>query len=222
MGLRKNPASDWKLYPVPNSRAKVNVGTRIWNGVYCIIDKGLSVKKLFRDGADIVQIRFKNAPSYKLVGIAKELGRIARAKKKALLINDRPDVALAAAATGVHLGSGDFPVTTARRLIGNTMVIGRTVHSVKEAKKLRRAAINYMSAGPIFSTPIKKNLKPRGAGFIKNIKKHVSVPLFAIGGINRFNAREVFENGADGVCVTRAAKDAAGLTREIAIWGLSK
>lgn len=192
MGLKKNPARKYKLY--------------------CIIDDKVINKKspvkiaraLFKNGVKIVQLRYKNCPSYKLVPIAEKIRPLAKKYRGVFLINDRPDVALAARASGAHLGSGDMPTGAARALLGQKAVIGRTVHSVKEAKEIGREKIDYVSAGPVFATPLKKNLKGRGIKFIKNIKKEVSVPVFAIGGINKGNIKKLLENGINKICVTRA------------------
>ena len=92
-------------------------------------------------------------------------------------------------------------------------MIGKTVHSVKDAKKI--GSVDYVGAGPVFRTPLKKNLKKQGMGFIKRIKKEVSVPVLAIGGINGKNAKAVIKSGADGVCVTRATKELKGLKRQL-------
>ena len=203
MNWKKNPASSWQLY--------------------CIID-GETIKhkdpvkiarSLFKSGVEVIQLRYKNYPSYKLVRIAKDIQKVATKLNKFLLIDDRVDVALASGAGGVHLGSGDLPLGTARHLLKPKSIAGKTVHSVSEAKKTQFERPDYVSAGPIFSTPLKKNLKKKGTGFIKRIKKSVSRPLFAIGGINKRNARSVFRSGADGICVTRGIFEARALLREI-------
>ncbi len=171
---------------------------------------------LFKTGAGAVELRFKNMPSYKLLGIAKKIAALAKKYKKTLLINDRPDVALASGACGVHVGSGDMSVRAMRGLLKPKSIVGKTVHSLKEAKKARREKVNYVSAGPIFSTPLKASLKPKGVNFIKKIKKRVSVPVLAIGGINSRNAKTVFRKGSDGVCVTRAIFEAKKIIKESA------
>jgi thiamine-phosphate pyrophosphorylase len=103
---------------------------------------------------------------------------------------------------------------TARNLLGPEAIIGKTLHSIKDAKKVKNEKIDYVSAGPVFSTPLKKSLRPKGVGFIKKIKRRVSVPLFAIGGMNKENAGDVLKSGADGICVTRAIFQNYGLTKK--------
>ena len=212
MNWKKNPASSWKLY--------------------CIIDKNIIqgasperiAQALYAKGVDVVQLRYKNYPSYKLVRIAKKIQGIARKSRKALLINDRIDVALASGAKGVHLGSGDLSLRTAHFLLNPKSIVGKTVHKIKQAKKARNEKAGYVSAGPVFSTPLKKNLRKQGIDFVKKIKKCVSrptgtadLPVFAIGGINKRNVKAVLGAGA-GICVTRAIFEAEDLLKEIKRW----
>ncbi|MGB2705571.1 MAG: thiamine phosphate synthase [Candidatus Omnitrophota bacterium] len=203
MSSRKNPASSWMLY--------------------CILD-GETIKQknpvntarfLFKSGVGVVQLRYKNIPSYKLLRIAKKIRRLARKYGRILLINDRADLALVSGTDGVHAGSGDMPIKTMRRLLKPGSIIGKTVHSVKAAKRATREKIDYVSAGPVFSTPFKPSLRPKGVNFIKKIKKSVTVPTLAIGGINSRNAKAVLQSGADGVCVTRVIFEAKKIIKEI-------
>jgi len=203
MNSRKNPASNWMLY--------------------CILDGEMIKQKksvntarfLFKSGVDAVQLRCKNVPSYKLLGIAKKIERLAKQYGKTLLINDRPDVALACGARGVHRGAGDMAVKMIRHLLGPSSVVGKTVHSLAGAKSASVEKIDYVGAGPVFATPLKKALRPKGVNFIRQVKERVPVPVFAIGGINRRNIKSVLQSGADGVCVIRAAKDAKKIIKEI-------
>ena len=170
---------------------------------------------LFEVGADIVQLRHKNAPSYELVALAKKIRKIATRHKKAFLINDRVDVALASLAHGVHLGNGDISLRTAQQLLPKKRLFGRTIHRVADARKIGTRTFDYISVGPIFRTPQKRALGRRGTRFIRKIKSIASVPVFAIGGINARNVLSVLEHGADGVCVTRAAFSARSLIKKM-------
>ncbi|MBL7155726.1 MAG: thiamine phosphate synthase [Candidatus Omnitrophica bacterium] len=184
--------------------------------LYCIIDRKLIkrrspvkiAKALFKDGADIVQIRFKNFPSYRLLPIVKQIQKSASSCGKILIINDRPDVVLAAGANGVHLGSGDLSVKTVRRLLKPRSVIGKTVHSAKEAENTRFENVDYLGVGPVFKTPLKRYIKERGVNFVRKIGRLSPLPLFAIGGINKDNAKTVLAAGVRGICVARAISDA--------------
>jgi len=191
--------------------------------LYCILD-GEMVKQeklvntarfLFKSGSGAVQLRCKNAPSYKVLRAAKKIRALAKKYGKTLLINDRPDVALASGADGVHRGAADMTVKAMRRLLGPSSVVGETVHSLTRARAASGKKIDYVGAGPVFATPFKRGLRPKGINFVRQVKKLVSVPVFAIGGIKLRNARNVLRSGADGVCVTRAAKDAKEIIKLI-------
>ncbi|NQU95832.1 MAG: thiamine phosphate synthase [Candidatus Omnitrophica bacterium] len=203
MNSRKNPASNWKLYCIIDKVARRNRSPEA------------TALSLFKTGVDVIQLRYKNLPSYELLAIAKRIRKAAKRYGKTLLINDRIDVAVSSGAEGVHLGSGDLPLETAHRLLGKRAIVGKTVHTPGEAKKIRREKVNYIGVGPIFTTPLKKNLKAKGVGFIKKIKQHTSVPVFAIGGINKQNVKLALGGGAQGVCVARASSHAKALLKEI-------
>jgi len=203
MNLKKNPAANWKLY--------------------CILEKEFLKTRnpvkmsdfLFRSGVKAVQLRYKNFPAYKLLGIAKKIKKLAGKYGATLIINDRVDVAAASGFSGVHLGSGDVPISLARFILEDKSVIGKTVHSINEAKRIRHEKINYVGSGPVFATPTKKNLKAKSARFPEEVKENLPFPVFAIGGINRKNVKKVLKRKIDGVCVLRGSLDAKGIIKEI-------
>ena len=117
------------------------------------------------------------------------------------LINDRIDIALATEADGVHLGQTDIPCIVARKMLGPGKIIGITVHNLAEAKEAETSGADYLGISPIFQTNTKLDAgKPAGIALIEEIRKQVSIPLIAIGGINHSNATEVIKAGADGLC----------------------
>lgn len=79
--------------------------------------------------------------------------------------------------------------------------IGVSVHSVTEAVEAWRLGASYLTAGHIFATDCKMGVPPRGTGFLKEVCESVPLPVFAIGGINKDNAGEAIEAGAEGVCI---------------------
>jgi len=189
----------------------------------CIIDRKMVKKSdpvraagiLFKRGAGAIQLRYKNYPSAALAGIAKRIQALAKKYKRTLIINDRIDVALACGTGGAHLGKGDMGVKTARTILGSRAILGKTVHSVRELESIGLEKIDYVGAGPVFFTPVKRRLKSRGTAFIRKTKARSSCPVLAIGGINEKNVRRVIESGADGVCVTRAASSAKRILKQI-------
>ncbi|HTY44866.1 MAG TPA: thiamine phosphate synthase [Patescibacteria group bacterium] len=180
-------------------------------GYYFITDARLSragnasdVKNALAAGVRLVQYRDKEAGTRQLYEEALRLRSLCK-KGAVFLVNDRLDIALGVDADGVHLGSDDLPYRVARRLLGKKKIIGITVHTVREAQEAQRLGADYIGVSPVFKTGTKRDAgKPAGIRLIKEIKKRVSIPVIAIGGIRLSNARQVVEAGADGVCAISA------------------
>jgi thiamine-phosphate pyrophosphorylase len=190
-------------------------------GYYFITDSSLSragntsdVKNALAARVKFVQYRQKKASTQELYQEALELRRIC--KDNIFLVNDRVDIALAVDADGVHLGSEDLPYAAARKLLGKKRIIGLTVHSLKEAKVAQKLGADYLGVSPIFSTLTKKDAGlPMGVRLIKEIKKSVSLPIVAIGGVDLLSAPEVIRSGADGLCAISAVVTKPEVKKEI-------
>lgn len=190
-------------------------------GYYFITDSGLSLKGNFSDVKNaiaakvkIVQYRDKNSDTAKMYEEALVLRVLCKNIK--FIINDRVDIALAVEADGAHLGREDLPYKQARRLLGKKKIIGITAHNLKEAKEAQSRGADYLGVSPIFSTSTKLDAGlPAGIKLIREIKKHVSIPIIAIGGINLSNAEEVIHAGADGLCAISAVVTRQDVKAEI-------
>lgn len=159
-------------------------------------------------GADVLQLRQKPRVD---VGLARALK--AAGKGALFIVNDDPAAALAAEADGVHVGLEDLPVAEAKRL--GVGIVGATSHSLAEARRARRAGADYVSVGPMFATPLKPALAPKGAGYLAGVKR-LGLPFFCIGGITASNVKRSFERVA--VCsAVIAAKDPAAAARAIRV-----
>jgi thiamine-phosphate diphosphorylase len=131
------------------------------------------------------------------MGIAKKFGAT-------LIVNDHPDIALAADADGVHLGQDDLPVKEARKIMGKNRIIGISTHTVEQARDAGRDGADYIGFGPVFHTTTKDAGRPMGIEMLREIKRQVQIPVIAIGGINAENIRPVLETGVDAVAVSSA------------------
>jgi len=179
-------------------------------GFYFIIDSRLSragnisdVKNALAAKVEVVQYRNKQADTRQMYEEALKLRKVCKNVK--FLINDRVDIALSVNADGVHLGQDDLPYLVARKLLGKKKIIGLTVHSLTEAEEAKNLGADYLSVSPIFATSTKQDAGiPVGIELIKKIKKQVSIPIVAIGGINLLNAKEVIRAGACGLCAISA------------------
>lgn len=170
-------------------------------------------------GATVIQLREKNTGSQEFLNKAKLLLNLTQKAKIPLIINDRVDIALAANADGVHLGQEDMPIAEARRIVGKNKIIGISVTDLEEAIKAEEQGADYLGVGPIFPTPSKVDAaEPMGIEGLKEVRKHVKIPIVAIGGITGGNIDEVIQAGANGIAVISAvalAPDIREATREL-------
>jgi thiamine-phosphate pyrophosphorylase len=176
-------------------------------------------------GAGIIQLRDKTRSCKDLVTVGREIAAITRKVGAVLIVNDRLDVAMACGADGVHLGQDDMRVGTARQLAPPGFIIGISVGTVGEAAEAEREGADYVALSPAFPTTSKDNAGPgHGLDRLREIRRMVSVPVIAIGGINRQNVWHVIAAGADGIAVisavvartdiTTAARELKELVRE--------
>jgi thiamine-phosphate pyrophosphorylase len=159
-------------------------------------------------GADLFQLRDKDASDDELLAAAETAREKCRAAGALFLINDRPDLAVACDADGVHVGQDDTPVGRAREIVGPDVIIGLSTHSMKQAQAGCRSGADYIAVGPVHATPTKEGRPAIGVEPIKYAAAHVSVPWFAIGGIDTKTVGDVVRAGARRIVVVRALSDA--------------
>lgn len=164
------------------------------------------VSRLAAAGAPLIQLREKYAPARDFFEDARAALQIARRHGTKLLINDRVDIAIAIGADGVHLGQDDLSPEAARRLLGESAIIGYSTHSIEQAKAAARLPVNYVAFGPIYQTFTKSDPdEVVGLQQLAGVREVLSgLPLIAIGGIQASNIREVLSSGADSAAVISA------------------
>jgi thiamine-phosphate pyrophosphorylase len=156
-------------------------------------------------GADVIQLRDKTCSPLDLLRAAREIRAITRKSGTLFIVNDRLDVAMASGADGVHFGQDDMRPGTARQLAPEGFIIGVSVGTVEEALQAVQEGADYLALSPTFSTASKDDAGPgHGLDRLREIRRAVSIPVIAIGGINRENARAVIAAGADGIAVISA------------------
>ncbi len=164
-------------------------------------------------GADAIQLRDKFCSTRELIRIGRILRAITSRGSTLLIINDRLDVALACGADGVHLGQGDMCTDVARQIAPPGFIIGVSVSTVDEAVRAEREGADYVALSPTFSTVSKPDAGPgHGLKMLWEIRRNVSVPVIAIGGIHHGNVGEVIAAGANGIAVISAVVGAADIT----------
>jgi thiamine-phosphate pyrophosphorylase len=158
-------------------------------------------------GVDIVQLREKEAEGADLVRWA-EVFREAASRHDALfVVNDRPDVAVAAGADGVHLGQGDLSPELTRRLVGPDLIVGLSTHG-EDQRQAASSHADYVSVGPIYQTPTKPGRPAVGLDPLRAAARDERRPWFAIGGIDAHILPQVTAAGATRIVVVRAVTDA--------------
>ena len=167
---------------------------------------GEQVARLSEGGASLVQLREKHLAPREFYKEAVEALRVARERGVRVIINDRVDIALAVGADGVHVGQDDLAPEAVRRVLGEGAIVGFSTHGVEQAAAAARLPVDYVAIGPIFATSSKENPdRVVGLDGLRRVREAVGdLPLVAIGGITRENAREVLAAGADSVAVISA------------------
>ena len=159
-------------------------------------------------GVHVVQLRDKHAGDDDLVEAGRTLRRACDRHDALLIVNDRPDVALACDADGVHVGQDDEPVESVRDLVGGDLLVGISTHTPDQIAAADSSTADYLGVGPIFATPTKPGVEPVGLELVRAAKTLTSKPFFAIGGIDAHTAPAVVDAGASRVAVVRAICDA--------------
>lgn len=156
-------------------------------------------------GADVIQLRDKKMPSRQLYQVASGIRALTLDAGALFIVNDRVDIALASMADGVHLGQQDLAVAEARRIAPPGFIIGCSVGTPQEAVLAETAGADYIALSPIFPTTSKDDAgNGHGLATLRSIRSVSSLPLVAIGGINKGNVAPVIAAGADGVAVISA------------------
>jgi thiamine-phosphate pyrophosphorylase len=169
------------------------------------------VAAALRAGVRLVQYRPKQDPATDLERLsqARNLRNLCHRHGALFLVNDRPDLALAAEADGVHLGQSDLPVAAARRLLGPDRLIGRSTHAPDQLRQAVMEGCDYVGVGPVHTTPSKPGRSAVGLDYVAAAAADCPIPWFAIGGVDATNLAAVRRAGAQRVAVIRAITEAA-------------
>ncbi len=163
------------------------------------------VKEALDGGVKAVQLREKDLPIRELLRLAEKMRKITKEAGAVLFINGRMDVAMAVEADGIHLGQADLPVDVVRKIVGNRFMIGVSTHNLKEAREAEKGDADFITFGPVYETPSKlKYGEPVGIEALKIVRSGISIPVYAIGGIESGNIGVILASGADGVALISA------------------
>ena len=185
----------------------------------CRLPWEVVLERAIAGGVDAVQVREKNLDARELVAHARAVRAVCAPRGVATIVNDRLDVALAADADGVHLGTGDLPIRDARRIAGNALLIGASTHSLAEARAAIEAGADHCGVGAMYETALKPGLAPSGEAYLRAfVAEFPQVPHLAIGGIAPGRVAALARAGCRGVAVSSAicgAEDPAAVARAI-------
>jgi len=164
-----------------------------------------AMEKALEGGVRFVQLREKELPAKEFLRLARALRELTASFGARLIVNDRVDVAILSDADGVHLGGRSVSATDARILLGPEKLIGVSTHSYEEALDAREDGADFITLGPVFATPSKAAWgDPVGVGLLEKVAASLSIPVYAIGGINPERVKHVLAAGASGVAVISA------------------
>ena len=177
--------------------------------LYGIVDLGylsadtapVAAEKLLEGGVDILQLRGKNAGKSVIAGLAEEIHALTEPLGVPLILNDHPELLRDVPAEGAHVGQDDMSVFEARAAAGRPVIIGKSTHSLAQARAAAEEGADYIGFGPLFATPTKPGRPAIGLQDIPAAHADVHIPIFCIGGIKNENLTEVVAAGARQVVI---------------------
>lgn len=197
---RKDKVSSW-FYGNREFALYLVVDEAFYHGHDLLTD----LKRALIAGVHLLQLRQKRTDDQHFLLRARQLKTLCAEYHLPFIVNDRPDIAYLSAADGLHLGQDDLDIAAARKIIGEGMPIGRSTHSLEQALVAEAEGADYIGFGPVFKTPSKENPDPVvGIDELRKVVSRVSIPVVAIGGIERESIAAVRDAKPAGIAVIRA------------------
>ncbi|HEY6152921.1 MAG TPA: thiamine phosphate synthase [Candidatus Udaeobacter sp.] len=184
--------------------------------LYGIIDLGYVQRRdaarilmeIIEGGVDLIQLRGKDKSIDELMELSAELHEVTARSSTPLIVNDHAGIAKRVPVEGVHVGQDDDSIQLARQKAAREILVGKSTHSVEQARAAQGEGADYIGFGPIFATPTKPDYTPIGLEDIRRVHSEVKVPIFCIGGINIDNLQSVIDAGAKRVVMVSALLNA--------------
>lgn len=214
----------FELYDIEQKAAiKLKKKIKLDSPLYIITDNSFGhshieiMKEASKAGAEIFQYRDKGEGTRDKVKTAKKMSDYAKTHGLTFIVNDYPDIVLKVRADGVHLGGEDARKLgkSAIRKLSKGMIIGISASNLRGALTAQALGADYIGFGPVFSTPIKPGVKPLSVKTLKKVMKRVTIPVVAIGGINKANIGQVFASGCGRAAVIRAVSGAKNIRKAV-------
>ncbi len=172
-------------------------------------------RALLEGGVDILQIRAKKFAADEVTRLARVMLPMTRDAGVPLVINDHPEVAAEVGCEGVHVGQDDFKIETARAIVGPSCFVGRSTHSLAQARSALEEGADYIGFGPLYATGTKPDYVPIGLRDIAELHGFAKAPVFCIGGVNLPRLPEITAAGARRVVVVSAFLQAPDVRAEV-------
>jgi thiamine-phosphate pyrophosphorylase len=167
-------------------------------------------------GVGILQLRDKNGSDPDILSFSRRIRKIIP-REVPYIINDRIDLVLEAGADGLHIGQEDISLKEARRRLGEDTLVGISCQTLEQALEAQENGADYIGFGSVYRTQTKPTRPPMDLRLLEEVLDRITIPFFAIGGINIQNVRPLIELGVTRVAVTRAvleAEDVEGMVKE--------
>ena len=162
------------------------------------------VEEIIKAGATFIQLREKDLSFDQFVKKAEEMKKITDKYHAPFVINDNIQVAVRVNADGIHVGQSDMNAKDVRALIGPDKILGVSAQTVEQAVAAEKNGADYLGVGAVFSTSTKLDADQVSFETIKEICSSVSIPVVAIGGIDKNNISDLKDSGIAGVAVVSA------------------
>lgn len=177
------------------------VTDRAWVGKQTLLEQ---VEDALKGGVTCVQLREKVLEKEKFLEEALEMKKLCTKYQIPFIINDNVEIALKCKADGIHVGQSDMEAGNVRKLAGEHMIIGVSVRTVEEAVAAEKVGADYLGVGAMFPTSTKLDAADVSYETLKEICSTVTIPVVAIGGINKNNIQELAGTGVDGIALVSA------------------
>lgn len=165
---------------------------------------GPAVLGALKAGVRLIQLREKSLSDRELIDLARHVRQWTNDFEAIFIVNDRPDIAALVDADGVHLGQDDLDVASARKILGGDKLIGVSTHSIEQARQAVLDGADYLGVGPVFPSSTKSFAEFPGLNYVRQVAAEISLPWFAIGGINEENVSALRLAGATRIAVSSA------------------
>lgn len=168
-------------------------------------------------GVDIVELMENGRSDAEILELAERVRPLCERHGVPLMLNNRPDLVVAAGADGLHIDNRDVDINEARATIGPEKLLGTSAHLPQEVDAAQRLPVDYISVGPVHATPTRPDTPAAGTGIVTYASRNSKLPFFAVGGIEPHNTGAVAAAGAQRIAVVRAIAEATDPERSAAV-----